>query len=148
MTPNDLLTDEEFLDATGIPSVPSLKKVLTTKLVLPIYKPLPGGGRERRWSKDQVSLVRLVTRLADAMGTSLQTAADMLRGLDPRWCDDNCDGEIRRLLVGDRVHVWIERYPGIFQRLRTEGEESNIDRLTKGYCEVCVLKVDGKRISE
>lgn len=55
----DLLTDDQFLAATGIPSVPNLKKVMATKLIRPLYASLTNGGRERRWPSDQVTLGRL-----------------------------------------------------------------------------------------
>lgn len=140
----ELLTDEQFLAETGIPSVPSLKKVMESKIVLPAYTPLATGGRERRWPSDRVALARLVVLMADGSGLSLQAAAKLLDGLSPAWCAEAAQRgveEARRILVGNRIDLWHEVDYGIFSRVKRIDDLMSINSLLRLYSNIHILDI-------
>lgn len=140
----ELLTDEQLLVATGIPSVPSLKKMVATKFILPMYVAIPGGGRERRWAPEQVLLAQIAVRIAEAMGGSLQGAAELASGIDPAWCaravaGDICEGS--RLAIGDRSELWLEVSRGRFVKPPARLGDMGLDDVSERYSSTIVVNL-------
>ncbi|WP_156402420.1 hypothetical protein [Caulobacter sp. Root1472] len=126
-----LIDDEELLSASGLPSVPTLKKVLGVKLLQPRYQTIDGGGRKRAWAAEDVQIARAIVSLAEYSGFSLVGAAALLQRGGRDWLEriarewaamggEGCsEGPAftvpSRLILCDLKNVWVEETHGLFR---------------------------------
>jgi hypothetical protein len=126
----ELIDDDALLIASGLPSVPTLKKVLGLKLLQPQYQPIEGGGRKRAWSSEDVQIARAIVALAAASGLSLMSATAVLQRAGRSWLSrligrrerSGGGGWVRspaqevpsRLILCDLEKLWIEVEGGGF----------------------------------
>ena len=127
----DLIDDDAMLAASGLPSVPTLKKVLSLKLLQPQYQPIEGGGRKRAWSSEDVQIARAIVALAASSGLSLMSATAVLqragrswlsrlivmqaRSCGRGWEQNRNPGVPSRLILCDLAKLWIEVEGGGFR---------------------------------
>lgn len=77
--------DEEILDATGLSSVPLLRKIQGMGLLESGYVAMSVGGRRRVWTFTNVLLGQLLVMFADRAGMPIQTAAEWMRRPAREW---------------------------------------------------------------
>lgn len=77
--------DEEMLEATGLTSVPLLRKIQGMGLLESGHVAMSVGGRRRVWTFTNVLLGQLLVMFADRAGMPIQTAAEWMRRPAREW---------------------------------------------------------------
>jgi hypothetical protein len=123
--------DDEILDATGLSSVPLLRKVQALGWLVPDQVPVPGGGRRRAWPFREVLCAEILVAVAGATLLPVQTIALLLKRAGRVWVEAAADveGEIARiaapnqppktrencrLVISNMTNAWVETEPGLF----------------------------------
>ena len=83
--------DEEMLEATGLTSVPLLRKIQGMGLLESDYVAMSVGGRRRVWTFTNVLLGQLLVMFADRAGMPIQTAAEWMRRPAREWLIEAID---------------------------------------------------------
>jgi len=83
--------DEEMLEATGLTSVPLLRKIQGMGLLESGYVAMSVGGRRRVWTFTNVLLGQLLVMFADRAGMPIQTAAEWMRRPAREWLIEAID---------------------------------------------------------
>lgn len=83
--------DEEMLEATGLTSVPLLRKIQGMGLLESGYVAMSVGGRRRAWTFTNVLLGQLLVMFADRAGMPIQTAAEWMRCPAREWLIEAID---------------------------------------------------------
>lgn len=117
-------TDDELISASGISSVPLLRKIQAARWLIADHVPRARGGRLRAWTFREVALAALLTEFSRATGIAMQPAAHLLNRAGPIWVEEaaGLDQRIeaarlgkeasplpkRRLLIIDMTEAWAE----------------------------------------
>jgi hypothetical protein len=83
--------DEEMLEATGLTSVPLLRKIQGMGLLESGYVAMSVGGRRRVWTFTNVLLGQLLVMFADRAGMPIQTAAEWMSRPAREWLIEALD---------------------------------------------------------
>lgn len=129
--------DDEMLEATGLTSIPLLRKVQGLGLLSSSYVAMSVGGRRRVWTFTNVLLGQLLVRFSALARMPVQTAAEWLvqpprkwlvRAIDLNELLEEAMGEPADMaeIVGNRFvitemrDVWFELAPGVFALAGTD----------------------------
>lgn len=126
-------TDDELIAASGISSVPLLRKIQSARWLIADQVPLARGGRMRAWTFREVLLAALLVEFSRCTGIAIQPAAHLLYRAGPIWVEEaaGLDQRIeavqqggdappvaeRRLVIVDMVEAWAEEDEGRFRCL-------------------------------
>ncbi|OYX55764.1 MAG: hypothetical protein B7Y86_12500 [Brevundimonas subvibrioides] len=138
--------DDELLAATGLTSVPLLRKVQGLGLLDPKYVAMSVGGRRRVWTFKDVLLVQLLVEFAKRARIPVQSAVDwMLRpGRDWLVAAADLDGLIddvlgsppdlspyvgSRFIIVDMTDVWFETERDLFERSEIDAPGPEVEPL-------------------
>lgn len=83
--------DEEMLEATGLTSVPLLRKIQGMGFLESDFVAMSVGGRRRVWTFTNVLLGQLLVMFADRAGMPIQTAAEWMRRPAREWLIEAID---------------------------------------------------------
>jgi len=134
--------DDEMLDATGLTSVPLLRKIQGIGLLSSTYVAMSVGGRRRVWTFTNVLLCELLARFSEQARMPGQTAAEWLVRLPREWLVNAIDlkelvaeamgrpfdyAEIvgSRFIIIDMTELWFEREYGEFAMAFAQGPRSD-----------------------
>lgn len=129
--------DDEMLDATGLTSVPLLRKVQGLGLLESSHVAMSVGGRRRVWTFTNVLLGQLLVRFCDLSRMPVQTAAGwlvqpprdwLLRAINLKEMVEEAMGEApdaieivgTRFVITEMRDVWFELAPGVFALAGTD----------------------------
>ena len=141
--------DDEMLEATGLTSVPLLRKIQSLGFLKSEYVAMSVGGRRRVWTFTNVLLGELLVRFADQARMPAQTAAEWLARLPRQWLAQAMDlkelvaeamgtpfdyAEIvgSRFIVIDMAELWFEREYDDFARAEAKALKPDEDNGRSG----------------
>jgi len=125
--------DDELLDATGLTSVPLLRKVQGLGLLESSHVAMSVGGRRRVWTFPDILLGQLLFRFSELARMPVQAAAEwlvqlprdwLLRAIDLKQLVDEAMGEPfdppelvgAKFIIIDMQDVWFELMPDWFMQ--------------------------------
>ena len=129
-------TDDELITASGISSIPLLRKVQSARWLIADYVPRARGGRMRVWTLREVLLAAILVEFSKRTGIAVLPAAHLLYRARPVWVEEaaGLDRRIealaegkdiptipeRRLVVIDMKEAWAEQEDRSFQCVSRE----------------------------
>lgn len=134
--------DDEMLEATGLTSIPLLRKVQGLGLLGSDYVAMSVGGRRRVWTFTNVLLGQLLVRFSELARMPVQTAADWLVRPPRDWLVKAIDlkelveeamgvplGAVElvgtRFVITEMEKVWFEHAPDEFALAEARSPESD-----------------------